>query len=302
MPSYEELDGRSIRLYGLPDFNANDADFRITAIEGIFSTPPLDPQFSSGATPGAIASGPWLAKERPLTVVGFIQASREALAGYARAIANSCPISRESTIEILGNGYDIDLKAFVRRYDKADMPISSRLDFNLPLMMLDPYLYGRDVLEGGVSVNSGTFWYESYVNSSGWKKTHVKSGSDWYNTYTNLQPVQPYPDSVSLTPPAGGTTSRRLTFKVVGPLTAGSWQLSQDNEREMWVQVSIPSGQELVIDTFEEKVTMNGEDITNLLYGDMLTLEPGGSTFQLNSSIVSSEAYAYVTALPAYEI
>lgn len=305
MTSYEETDGRAIRIGTLPDFNANDADYRITAFEGIFSTPPLDPQFSpAGAGPGSTASGTWLPKERPLSLTGFINAARPALPGIARSLINALPTTAESRIVILGNGYDINLQAFVRRYDKSDLPISSRLDFTLQLMMLDPYLYGYDLLEGGIGVNAGSFWYESYVLAGGqWADPYVKVGSDWYRNYSNVQPPGPYSTELALTPPAGGTVSRRLKIKVVGPLSAGDWQLSQvGTDREMWVQTTIPAGQEIVIDVFNELVTMNGEDISSLLYGDMFTLEPGGSTYMLNSSTPNSTAFAYVTALPAYEI
>lgn len=300
MPSYEETDGRSIRLSGLPDFNANDADFRITAFEGIFSTPPMDAQFSSTATAGAIASGTWLAKERPLSLTGFIAQPRTALAQYARDLAQSCPATEESTIEILGNGFDIDLQAFVRRYDKSDFLLGSRLDFTLQLLMLDPYLYSLDALEGGVGINSGSFWYHEYASS--WNSEYVKNGSSWYRTFSNYQPPGPYPTELTLAPPSGGVTSHRITFTVVGPLTAGEWQLTQDGQREMWVQVSIPESQEVVIDCYQEKVTMNGEDITSYLYGDILTLEPEGSTYMLNGSTVNNTAFATVVAYPAYEI
>lgn len=240
-----------------------------------------------------------------MVLQGFINADLSQLPGYARALAASLPATDTATIQILANGRDdLDLQVFVRRYDRADFPISSRLDFTIPLLALDPYLYGLDPLTGGIGVFAGTYWFGSYSKpSSTWVKTYVKNGSNWFATYSNTQPPGPYPDTLALTPPLGATSSRRLTFQVVGPLAAGNWQLSQvGTGREMWVQASIPAGQSLTIDCYEETVNFNGEDYTSLLYGDMLTLEPGGSTFQLTSSAPNAAAYALVSALPAYEI
>lgn len=307
MTAEDLADGRIVQIPGLPDFNSTDAGFRITGWEGIFDTAVPDAQYtSSGAAGGAVASGPWMPKEKPTVLQGFIDTGRklDLLPGYARALANGLPAGADATIKILGNGRDIDLQCFVRRYDKAQLPITSRLDFTIPLLQLDPYLYGLTPLEGGVSVDAGSFWFGSYSKpSSAWVKTYVKSGSNWFYTYTNVQPPGPFPTSLSLTPPPGGATSRRLTFQVVGPLTAGDWQLSQvGTGREMWVQLTIPVGQSLTIDTYAETVMFNGEDVSSYLYGDLLTLEPGGSAYELTSSTPNTVAYAIVSALPAYEI
>lgn len=306
MTAEEIADGRTVQLPGLPDFNGTDANFRITGWEGIFDTAVPDAQYAgAGAAAGAVASGPWLPKEKPTVLQGYVDTGGNLapLPGYARALAAALPADADAAIKILGNGRDIDLQTFARRYDKAQFPITSRLDFTIPLLHLDPYMYGLTPLAGGVAVDAGDFWFGSYSNPAGWVKTYVKNGASWFSTYSNVQPPGPFPTTLALTPPPGGVTSRRLTFQVVGPLTAGDWQLSQAGTgREMWVQLSIPVGQSLTIDCYEEKVLMNGEDVTSYLYGDMLTLEPDGSTFELTSATPTTVAYATVSALPAYEI
>jgi hypothetical protein len=299
-------DGRGVRLAGLPDFNATDARFRITGWEGIFATPVPDAQYAaSGGGAGAIASGSWLPKERPMVLSGYVEDELALLPGYARALVAALPATYEASIGILANGRDdLDLQIFVRRYDKADLPISSRLDFQIPILALDPYLYALEPLTAGMAAWSGSFWYEAYSKpSSAWVKTYLKPSTAWGNTYSNVVPPGPYPDAAGLTPTSGGVASRRLIFTVGGPLTAGNWRLTQeDTGREMWVQASLTSGQSLTIDVAAETVTMAGEDLTSYLYGDMLTLEPAGSTYRLNVPTPNAEAYAIVSALPAYEI
>lgn len=306
MVTEDVWDGRGVRLAGLPDFNATDARFRITGWEGIFATPVPDAQYAaSGGGAGAIASGSWLPKERPMVLSGFVEDELALLPGYARALAAALPATYEASIGILANGRDdLDLQIFVRRYDKADLPITSRLDFQIPVLALDPYLYALEPIVAGMSAYSGSFWYESYAKPSAtWVKTYAKPSTTWGNSYTNIVPAGPYPDSASLMPPVGGAASRRLTFDVSGPLTAGSWQLIQEGTaREMWVQSSIGAGQVLSIDVAAETATIGGEDVTNYLFGDMLTLEPGGSTYRLIVPTPNTTAYALISALPAYEI
>lgn len=305
MSAEEVADGRAIRLSGLPDFNATDANFRITQFENIFATPTPDAQYAAaGAGAGAVASGGWLPKERPLVLTGHVYARLVDLPIYQRALATALPATADSTIAILGNGRDIDLQMFVRRYDVAQMPISSRLDFTIPLIALDPYLYGLTPLGGGMGVFAGATWYQPYVQSGGvWTRQYVKSGSTWVRQFAKQAPSGPYGESLTFSPAPGGTTSRRLTFTVYGPLTAGNWQIIQvGTDRKMWVQINIAAGQSLTIDCYSETVTMAGEDVTSYLYGDMLTLEPSGSQYQLTSATQNLTAYATVSALPAYEI
>ncbi len=306
MVAPEIADGRAIRLSGLPDFNAEDACFRITGFDGIFSTPIPDAQYAAaGGGAGAVASGSWLPKERPCVLSGFIDAPLAELPSYARALAAALPATAEATVGIIANGRDdLDLQLFVRRYDRADLPISSRLDFQIPLLALDPYLYALEPLTAGMAAYSGTYWYELYSKpSSTWVKTYVKPASAWIDEHSNVAQPGPYPDSAALTASPLSVSSRRLTFDVYGPLTAGEWNITQeDTSREMRVQLTIPAGQSLSIDIYAEAVTMNGQDVSSYLYGDMLTLEPGGSTYRLNVPTANIAAYALITALPAYEI
>jgi len=100
MVAAEEVwDGRAIRLPNLPDFNATDANFRVTGFEGIFATPTPDAQYAaSGGGAGAVASGSWLPKERPLVLSGFINADLAELPGYARALAGALPTTADAAI------------------------------------------------------------------------------------------------------------------------------------------------------------------------------------------------------------
>lgn len=295
--------GRIIRLEGLPDFNAGDPAFRVTGFDGWFATPTPDAVYTgNGGGAGGVASGAWLPKEQPMLLAGFIWGEQIDLPGYARALAAALPAQSDGVIQCLANGRDtVDLQIFVRRYDRAEMPIRGRLDFQIPLLALDPYKYGVAPIEGGMGVYSGSIWYESLINSSGWGEQFVDS-SGWGGQFTQQAPSGPYGESLLLASP-GGASSRRLTVTVHGPLTAGDWRLLHENTgHEMWVDVTVPDGQDLVIDCYTETAYMAGEDLTAYLFGDMLTLEAGGNTYRLTSPSANATAYALVSAYPAFEI
>jgi hypothetical protein len=104
MVAEEIADGRAIRLAGLPDFNATDANFRITGFDGWFATPVPDAQFAAnGGYAGAIASGPWLAKERPGELRGFIGPASSSRPARSPRLRCRPPPSRH---QVLANGRD----------------------------------------------------------------------------------------------------------------------------------------------------------------------------------------------------
>lgn len=122
----------------------------------------------------------------------------------------------------------------------------------------------------------------------------------FYRTYEQAQDASDFPPAVVLTS-AGDTTSRRLTVSVTGPVTLGDWHLlNEATGARLWVDLSLLSSQTVVFDCLRQTAELNGADITNLVFGDFLTLEPGSNTYRLVSG-TESAGFAQITdALAAY--
>ena len=293
--------GRPVRL-GPYDFNLTDRDYVVTDIDGWESSLKPDAVIvGRGGGAGSVASGDWLPVERPLTISGLVVASREMQRVIRSDILRAFPIDAE--VELLVAGIDEpDQVAFVQRYDSGDRPrLADHMEFVLPLVMLDPYKYAAEAVSGSMGAYFGATWYEPYESLSGWKKRYVKVGAAWYNTYTPTTPAGPYPPSVTLSSDASAT-SERIMIDVHGPLVAG-WYLSQETtpERRLWVQSAVAANQVVHIDCREFLADIDGGDATTLLFGDTFTFEPGSNTYRLNTKLMNNDAWATVTARPAYE-
>jgi hypothetical protein len=301
-------DGRILVIPGLPNFNDSDEAFKVTRFEGWFDTAEPDAVLApNGGRAGSVATGPWLPKQRVYTLAGRIQVPRAELAEYRRLLLAALPAERDVTITNLGNGLDIDLEASVRRYGAPTITLGAQLDFVFPLVAADPYRYKP--LSGDtaatVGVNTGSSWSKSFVRSGAvWGTQFVKVDGVWGWQFQRIAAASAYPLQATLTSD-GTAASHRVTVSVTGPLTAGSWSLSQEYPAgvahlSQRLQVSVAAGQTLVIDNYAQTATLAGGDVTRYVFGDWLTFEPGVNVYKLNAG-VASDAYATITAQEAHQ-
>jgi hypothetical protein len=291
-----------VQIPGLPDFNEEGQEtLVIEDFENWWDTaPPRAVLVPNGGGAGAIPSGDWLHTEAYLVLSGWVIAPPEDQEFWRQSLLVALPTTSTVQLNYLGRGWDVDKCIFVRRYDAPTFTKERhRIRFSIPLVAPDPNKYGFLPVSGGMSVDMGFDWYNSYTNVSGWGEEYASSGG-WYKTYLQEAPSGPYGPSLSLTSD-GSVTSYRVTTTVVGPLTAGDWKLEQElasGNRQMWAQVSLAAGQTLIIDSLTETATISGS--TYPLFGDVFTLEPGTNTYRLISATPNNDAYALVSALPAY--
>lgn len=293
--------GRRYLIEGMPVFNEAD-EFIITDVDGWEDPAAPDAVFVlNGGGAGAVATGSWLPKERLITVSGAITSEGTQQAAMRRLILAGLPADREVSFVGYANG-DVDMQMFVRRYDKPTfVRLPTYMEFVVPLIAVDPYKYGLTPLVGTMGVWTGEDWYEALTDFSGvWSTPMGLSGGQWSETLIQDVPTGPYPVSLTLDSD-GDVSSQRVTFSITGPLDAGDWFLySETTGAQFWVEAAVSSDQTLLVDGFNKTATLSGSDVTYLSYGDWPTLEPGPNSFRLVAG-ASSDAFAQVSALPAYE-
>lgn len=300
--------GRHVRLPGgLPDFNGLDWAFVIEEFAGFDgATSPDAVLVANGGGPGAFAVGEWMPSEAYYTLRGSIEmAGPSDVAPMRSALLGSLPTNREVAVLMLGGTWDIDKQVFVRRYDAPEIEWLDRyLNFTIPLVAPDPYKYALEPLTGEMGVFAGVDWFRSYTDGTG-------AGAGWYRTYdTDGARVYErqgdegeFPLSIGLTSP-GDATSRRVTVEAIGPLPMGWWVERQDSDgvviERVWAQTALAAGQTVVLDASDRSATLNGSDVSHLVFGDFLTMPAGASTYRL----VAPEdlgGHAAISGLPAYQ-
>jgi hypothetical protein len=276
------------------EFN-RDRLWKVHTLDGWWDTVGTDAQMVPSGGVGAVAVGPWLPKERYLTVAGHVlgmdpfEVRRLLLAEFGTDASVTVTYPDGSTERI-----------FVRPFDSFSLvPKGQQLRFALPLVALDPWKYAADPLSGDVGVFTGQRWHRELTEGTEWYWP-LTSGTEWHATFEQDVPDGPYPPSVTLTS-GGDATSQRLVATVTGPLTAGDWWLMNETTGErLWVEVSIVADQELVLDMRARTARLNGATVDHLVYGDWLSLVPGANTYRLVSG-TASDAHASFSALPAYQ-
>jgi len=302
MPELSGVTYPVIQLPGMPDFNEEGQDvYVIEDVERWWNAaPPRAVLVPNGGAAGAVASGSWLRTEHYLNLSGWVIAPPQSQEAIREQILTAIPAESTVAINYLGRGWDIDKTVFVRLYDEPTFTkLRDRIKFLLPLVAPDPFKYALSPLAGGMGVFSGASWYEAFsLNTSVWNEQFVSS-SGWGEQFSEIAPPGPYGPSLDLSSP-GTATSRRLTYTITGPLTAGDWKLVQEtaSNRQLWANLSLVAGQSLTIDCQRERATFLGSTVP--LFGDPHTLEPGGNTYRLISSTSNTVAFATVSAYPAY--
>ncbi len=294
---------RIVRVDGLPDFNASQPGYRITKFDGWWNAGVPDAvMVPNGGGPGVVASGPWLPAETYYALTGYIEAPPTDLEALRDALLAAFPSNQDVPLTVLGNGYALDKQTWVRRYDKPDITISSRLDFTLPLVASDPYRYGLITVGGNMGVWTGQVWYRLYGKPGvPWTQTYVNDGTGRYvRSYAQAGDMGVYPSSVTVNS-ASTVTSRRVVTRITGPLTAGQWWVVNEASGErMRVNVSLSATQQLVVDSLNMTAILGGADVSHLVFGDWLTLEPGPNLYRLIAG-TQSAAFASIEALEAFE-
>lgn len=302
--------GPSIVLPGLPSFNAGDPNFKITGFDGWWGTAkPRSELLPNGAAEGAVAIGPWDFAEAYYTLTGLIRStSRSTLMTYRRALLAAFPATTESTINVLGNGEDVDLSVAVRRYDAPTIDVSANnLTFTFPLVAVDPFKYGT-ALADSMTVFTGSSWYRTFTidlvpnpDQFYWAHTIdlVPNPDQFYAAFAT--DVAAGADLAANLTSGGDTPSRRLTFTIGGPLLAGDWFILSDTTgKRLWANVAVAAGQTLTFDCYRQTASLNGASVDTLVFGEYLTLEPGANTYRLVAGTASA-ASATATASPAYQ-
>lgn len=293
--------GRRYGIGDLPAFNDGD-DFVVTDADGWED--PAGPDavlVANGGGAGAVASGAWQPRERLLTVSGVVTVPADQQPPIRRSLLAAFPADRDTELVGYGNGDEPDLRMFVRRYDRPTFHrLPTCMEFTFPLVAPDPYKYTLTPLVGQMGVFAGQTWYRVYTDTgTKWVRSYALSGSRWMRVYQQLVVSSAYPESLSLDS-GGDVASQRVEFVVTGPLTSGEWWLYHETTgRRMWGAFGLTSQQSVVIDCRTKTATLNGSDVSHLIYGDWLTLEPGRNTYQLVGGTASG-AYASVTALEAH--
>jgi hypothetical protein len=295
---------RTVRIDGLPDFGGDaTSGFRITKFDGWWNAATPDAvMVANGGGPGVVASGPWLPAEAYYGLTGYMEAPPPDLEALRDALLTALPSNRDVPITVLGNGLALDKQAFVRRYDKPEILLGARVDFTVPLVAADPYKYGTVLVGGNMGVWTGQRWYRTYGHpATPWTRVYLNDGTGrWVRTYVQAADVGAYPSSVTVNS-ASTVTSRRVVARITGPLTAGQWWIvNEATGRRMWVNITLSGTQQLVVDTVNLTAVVGGSDVSHLVYGDWLTLEPGPNLYRLISGSQSS-AWASIEALEAFE-
>lgn len=314
------MDGASISIPGLPlSYPLGDGSLRMT-LDGWYGTSGVRAELSASTSGGgSTPTGPWDHAEAYYTLRGVYHSDlgRGPLMSLRRALIAAVPANQEIQMQVLDD-QDINLSAFVRLYDKPEIDVNGpNLVFSLPLVAPDPLRYGASLVGGAVSGDFGVFtgsqWFQTFnlntvPNPDRWWAPFTLDTAPTpdrgYSVFTQAQALSPYPPALVLVAPsiaAGGAVSRRLQIAVTGPLTQGDWSITNEaTDSEIYVDLGLLSSQTVVFDSFTQTATLNGTDISNAVYGDYLSIQPGSNTFRLVAGQQSNGFATIVQALPAY--
>lgn len=292
-----------IRIQGMADFNEAGQEARVVTELGNWdsATPPT-PVLVASAGPGSVEFGNWAPAEEYFTLRGFVRCPPEQHEAVWRQVLAGLPADRTVPLVRLGNGWGPDLQVFVRRYDRPTRDSTRyQINFTVPLVAPDPWKYGLRPLAGSMGVFTGETWYRSYaLAATRWGRTYALTNGRWSRGYRQAESGSQYPEAAVLAS-AGDARSDRVLATVIGPLSRGDWWLVNESTGDrLWADLTVSSGQDLVIDCHARTASLSGSDATHLIYGDYLTVVPGQNLFRLVGGSQSS-AFATVSALEAYQ-
>lgn len=278
--------------------NLQDSNFITDLLEGWDDTPAIDTAIvAAGGSDGVYMAGQWLSKEKYLTIGGAGHAYGGGRLG-AEALKRQLKAAFRPGEEVVltrtidGHGFSM----FVRLYDiiKIDQPVDEGFRYTIPVMSLDGMTYGSipSVATGGAY--SGTTWYRTYTSEA---RTY---GASEERSYVELGDTMAYPEVATILN-EGDSVSKRVTMTISGPLSSGDWYIINITSGEIFfLDITVNPGDQLVVNTIDESVTINGVDISHLMYGEWMTAAPGYNTYKLVAGSATNESYAIISVLSAW--
>jgi len=284
-----------------------DPTAKIHQLEGWWDTVAPEPAMQSIGAPGSVAAGPWVERERYVTISGY-NIGVDPWAMRRLLLAGFPPDTDVPVVVTYPDGFAEQM--WLRPYDKLGLePKGQQLRFQLPLVALDPWKYTAQAVAGTMGVFTGDAWFRSYVLDT------APSPDQAYRTYS--LDVTPNPDrgyrqhiqaqDPNAAAPAllltsdGDVGSRRVTVEVTGPLTQGDWHMVNElTGDQLFADLGLVAGQTVVFDCFNQRATLNGTSVDSLVFGDYLSFEPGANTYRLVAGNQSA-GFATVTAFAAYK-
>lgn len=260
----------------------------VDLLDGWRDSDEVDPILVDQPDDGAYAGEGWKSKERYITVGGWID-------DPASSSAANVDAARNKLIQVVSQPEFI-----VTRYGSVPKSLRCRR-------------IGK--VEFFDDINVGTRWaFQAvapnpfkYSPTSSNQVTYAFSGGDYYRLYPRTYALVTF--TRTYTPVAGtSVTTNPIVFNnigtatykprdvtIYGPLPSGSWELINETTGEhMWAYVDLPTVDDsLIIDMERQKATLNGYDVTHLMYGDWFGLKPGVNTIRLYADATES-ADAYV--------
>jgi hypothetical protein len=250
---------------------------------------------------GAVAAGEWVEKEKYGTLAGRAAiVTRADYDDFRRTLLTAVAPGAESEL-VVEDDDGVQRRMFVMRADAITPTwVANRwCAYTVPLVAPDPGKYDVGTVEGLVGVWTGDQWFRQYQLASGkWVRRFAEPATVWERDYQQAV-VTGLPVAVQLASP-GDDWSDRVSVTVTGPLTQGDWYVLEETTGDkMWAELSLVAGQSLVFDSFAKQVTLNGSDVTDLMFGEWLRLPPGTSTWRLVAG-QQSDGFAQIEALPRY--
>lgn len=271
-------------------FNSRDEGWwRVCDVmEGWEDTADLDMILvANGNGPGAVLAATPVAKEKPLTLGGaWLAESRDSAEAAAVELRNLFPVGREVVIERAGR------VAFAWLAGPVSTPMATPRGFrwDVPLLQLDPNRYSPSTLTGAAGVSTGDPIHRVYDEAT-YARTYDPADRARRYISTGVSGVQVHSP--------GDTESSRLVVTLTGPLKSGDWRVVNDATREsIRATVTFTEAQTLRLDMAAQQAWLGDQDVTSQVFGDWLTLAPGGNTFRLLAGTpdplagITVEAYA----------
>lgn len=252
----------------LPSYPSGAQKWAIDVLDGWHRGPGLDFVLNKVSdVDGAILGGTQSAKEKYLTVGGYVLAPTRAQAEGLMDVLVGTAFPRNKDLTLIR--YESVPKFMkVRRISPVEMtvPMNNGFRFIVDLLAADPFKYSLAAVgpfsAGVAGLSSGGRVYPRVYPLV---YTTVVSGSENRVVLTNA-----------------GTVSSPPTVTLTGPLVKGGWRLSNDTTGEdLGMDVALANGDTMLIDFEQELVYVNGFLVSPNILGDFWRVQPGVNVIKL---------------------
>lgn len=260
------------------------ATFNVDVLDGWDDTPePRVEQSEFGYSDGVRMTNRFPLKEKYIEFGGWINAPDRATADRAKDRLSAL---LDTDKEILLSRSSTRTRAMVvRRVSSLETTQDAELAWRWVVRLAAPWPFkitptAKTVTASGFTGRDmyrvyGTTapYYRQYENTSPYYRIYLSDTSG--STSTGL------PDSISIVNEGNAVAYPMIV--VNGPLTAGSWELTNETTEEtMTFGLDISTGSSLEINTLNRTATMSGQDVEYFVRGDMITLIPGINIVRLS--------------------